>query len=329
MKERNHTCVSYAGLALHEDKKWNHMLQRFMRERNPISVQFAMPASLPNTIWHVTLHLLMKKRNPTSVCSVVTVFQEKRIWKLMSYQFIKQLWHMTCYIASAHEKKKPYKITSVCSAVTVFQWKKIWKLMSYQFIEQLWGMTCHIASAHEKKKPYKCMQCSDSFSRKENLETHVISVYWTIMTYVTYDVSHCVRSWKEESLQAGFMQCSDSFPWKENLETHVVSVHWTIFMTCHIWSAHENKKPLKCAKKSGWFNQTIFYLYFKMFYPEINKWIKTWDMSKKLKIWQYVVCLHLFFRKWQSLGVNTKETYTYDVIFQTALGRSARWRHQV
>ena len=89
MKERNHTCVSYVGLALPEDKKWNLMLQQFTRERNPISAQFVMPASLPNTIWHVTLHLLMKR-----------------------------------------------------------------------------------------KKPYKCLQCSDSFSRKENLETHVISIHW-------------------------------------------------------------------------------------------------------------------------------------------------------
>ena len=95
MKGKNHTCVSYAGLALQEDKKWNLMLQQFMRGKNHISVQFVMPASLPNIIWHVILHLLMKRKNPINVCNAVTVFQEKKIWKLMSYQFIKQyLWHV-------------------------------------------------------------------------------------------------------------------------------------------------------------------------------------------------------------------------------------------
>ena len=110
MKERNHTCVSYVGLALPEDKKWNLMLQQFTRERNPISAQFVMPASLPNTIWHVTLHLLMKRKNPISVCSAVTVFPEKKIWKLMSYQFIEQyLWHVT-FDLRAHETIKVCKI---------------------------------------------------------------------------------------------------------------------------------------------------------------------------------------------------------------------------
>ena len=108
MRERNHICVNYAGPALHEDKKWNLMLQRFMRERNPTSAQFVMPASLLNTIWHVTLPLLMKRKNLISVCSAVTVFQERKIWKLMSYQFIEQhLWHVTLHLLM--KRKKPYK----------------------------------------------------------------------------------------------------------------------------------------------------------------------------------------------------------------------------
>ena len=87
----------------------------------------------------------MKRRNPLNATLVISFVRNDDINQ---------------YIASVHEKKKPFKCNLCDSSFA-----------------QNDNLKVHIASVHEKEKYFKCTFCDSCFAEKGCLKIHIASVH--------------------------------------------------------------------------------------------------------------------------------------------------------